>query len=112
MPLLDIHAHILPHVFLDMVNSGKIDGVSLVRRANGTTAVDFPAGTHPCSPVFYDEHAQLALMDEHGIDLQAVSVSPRLFFMKCPRKPLRRCAASLMMRFFSAAVCIPRDSYP
>ena len=85
MPLLDIHAHILPHVFLDMVNSGKIDGVLLVHRANGTIAVDFPAGTHPCSPVFYDEHAQLALMDEHGIDLQAVSVSPRLFFLRNAR---------------------------
>lgn len=96
MPLLDIHAHILPHVFLDMVNSGKIDGVSLVHRANGTIAVDFPAGTHPCSPVFYDEHAQLALMDEHGIDLQAVSVSPRLFFYEMPAE-----TASTLCRLFN-----------
>lgn len=84
MPLLDIHAHILPHVFLDMIQNGSIDGVSLVRRPDGSSAVAFPAGTHPCTPVFYDERAQLALMDKHGIDLQAVSVSPRLFFYEMP----------------------------
>jgi aminocarboxymuconate-semialdehyde decarboxylase len=61
-----------------MVRNGKIRDVSFVKKTS--ELLSFSGNFHPYTPLFYDINAQLAFMDEHGVDMQAVSVSPRLFF--------------------------------
>ena len=82
--VLDIHAHILPHAFLDLAHKGELPGVTLTPRLQGGEALAFHGLPHPFTPVFFDMDMQLAEMDAHGIDIQAISVAPRLFFYDVP----------------------------
>lgn len=103
--LIDVHAHILPHIFLKRVEAGQIEGVVLQKEADGRTLLSFGVGKHPCTKPFYDEQTQLAQMNEKGICMQAISISPRLFFYErdaawnaefcrvCNDEILARCAA-------------------
>ncbi len=78
--IIDVHAHILPQFFLNLVSMGGIPSVSLQALPNGGRRLLFDQTPHPCMPAFYEVRAQLANMDAHGIDRQAVSIGPRLFF--------------------------------
>lgn len=98
--LMDVHAHILPLVFLQRVKEGCVEGVSLSEQG-----LFFGPNRHPCTKPFYDVDTQLALMDERGIAMQAISITPRLFFYErsgewnaefcraCNQEILDRCAA-------------------
>lgn len=85
MKRIDIHAHILPHVFLDQVQTGQVEGVVLSSSAS-SMSLRFGTSPHPCAPVFFDTDEQLRVMDEQGIQIQAISVAPRLFFYDRPAK--------------------------
>ena len=78
MPVIDMHAHIIPRTFSQMVRNGKIEGVSFVQKP--PEMLSFNGNFHPYNDLFHDVQAQFAFMDEHGVDMQAISVSPRLFF--------------------------------
>ncbi len=83
MNRVDIHAHILPHVFLDQAQTGQVKGVSLTS-SGSHMSLFFDGSPHPCTPVFFDADEQLRTMDAQGIWMQAISVAPRLFFYDRP----------------------------
>lgn len=103
---IDVHAHILPQCFLDWVKQDRIAQVRLETLEDGRNKLFFGKAPHPCTSAFWDVKAQLANMNAHGIDRQAISVGPRLFFYdrdsqwtadfchRCNQEILDRCHAS------------------
>lgn len=82
--IIDIHAHIIPESFIRMVEQEYFDGVALCKESY-ITRIKFPGGSfHPYTPLFYSIDDRLKFMQEHGIDCQLVSISPRLFFYELP----------------------------
>lgn len=78
---IDIHAHMLPRCFVDMARAGEVEGVKVEHGQDGKPAsVYVGMGKHPCTPPFYDIEQRLRDMDASGIQMQAVSIAPRLFF--------------------------------
>lgn len=98
--LIDVHAHILPKFFLQRVQQGRLEGVTLTEQG-----LFFGSNRHPCAKAFYDIDTQLSLMDKYGIAMQAIAITPRLFFYErsgewnaefsrvCNQEILDRCAA-------------------
>lgn len=82
--IFDIHAHVFPYSFMDSVRRGMLPGIKLSVNPNGKEVLTFDGYAHPCTPVFYDVQAQLALMDQHGVDRKAISLAPRLFLYHLP----------------------------
>lgn len=106
MKSIDVHAHILPNCFLALAASGELTDIALVKDASGSPkGVRFGKGMHPCTPAFYDADEQIAWLNKHNIEKQAISIAPRLFFYDqpsewnrafcraCNTEILERCAA-------------------
>lgn len=78
---VDIHTHVIPAPFLAEARKGRaMDGV-VVEKVNGEEWVIHPQGyRYPLNPAFHDVEAKLRHMDELGINMAVVSISPTLFF--------------------------------
>lgn len=100
MKLIDSHAHIIPRSFIEKVRQGVYPTVSMKVLENGKEMISFNGNLHPCTPLFYDTAAQLAFLDEKGIDVQAISVTPRLFFYEWAEEEIlplcRMCNESIL----------------
>lgn len=80
MNCVDSHAHVIPIEFLSRVRKGVYSGITIERLESGQERILFGGRPHPCHELFWDMQAQLAFMQKHQIDRQAVCISPRLFF--------------------------------
>lgn len=78
---IDIHTHFMPPFFLDEARRGRaIDNVAIQRR-NGQEWVIHPQGyQYPLVAEFWDLEAKLAHMNDLGIDVSVLSISPTLLF--------------------------------
>lgn len=78
---IDVHNHYIPQDLIDEARLGQaIDDISIENR-NGTEWVVHPQGfRYPLAPEFCDLEAKLSHMDELGIDVSVLSVSPTLLF--------------------------------
>lgn len=78
---VDVHAHFFPPSLVEDLRAGDaIDGMRLEERDGQPWVVHRQGPNYPLSPELYDLEARFALMDERGIDVAAVSLSPTLLF--------------------------------
>lgn len=78
---VDVHAHFFPPSLVEDLRDGDaIDGMRLEERGGQPWVVHRQGPNYPLSPELYDLEARFALMDERGIDVAAVSLSPTLLF--------------------------------
>lgn len=78
---VDVHAHFFPPSLVEDLRGGEaIDGMRLEDRDGQPWVVHRQGPNYPLSPELYDLEARFALMDERGIDVAAVSLSPTLLF--------------------------------
>lgn len=90
---VDVHTHVVPEEFLDLLRSGKgPSGIRLAER-NGKEFVVHDNGLmYPTLPVFSDVRHKLEQMDSDGIDVSILSVSPTLFlYWEDPSETARTC---------------------
>jgi aminocarboxymuconate-semialdehyde decarboxylase len=81
LSVVDVHTHFIPAFALTEGAEG--DGVLGVRAEDGWLV--HPQGfRYPVQPEYNDPAAKLAKMDEMGIDVSALSLSPTLFFYESP----------------------------
>lgn len=85
MPVVDVHTHVYPPVFMDLLRSR--DAVPYVRSfpdnpAAGDRLVILPAEDtastsrgRPIGPEYYDINEKIAFMDAHGIDVSVISLA-------------------------------------
>ena len=81
MTVVDVHTHYIPEEFVDLVGSGKgPTGVSAKQREGKETLLVHDNGLqYPVFDVFSSPEAKIGQMDEDGIDVSVVSISPSLF---------------------------------
>lgn len=88
---IDVHCHVIPEACLNLHGQGadgREFGVELRQGAGGEQAVFFDGRElNNCEPAqLYDIDLRLREMDAAGIDIQAVSVVPFLFFYELDAK--------------------------
>lgn len=81
MPVIDIHAHLIPRDVVDGARWGSgLDGLT-VETADGVDRIRHRQGyTYPFVAEFHDPAARVRAMDAMGIDRAIVSISPTFFF--------------------------------
>lgn len=81
MPVIDIHAHLIPRAVVDRAAAGEgLDGLHAERR-DGRLIIEHRQGyAYPFADEFHDPAARLARMDALGIDQAVVSISPTFYF--------------------------------
>jgi aminocarboxymuconate-semialdehyde decarboxylase len=91
MPTIDIHFHVLPPLFVDVVQSHAFEGVIDVDRTKPTAELVYraPPGVAveqgpPIRPQLFDSGLILAEMDRRGLDAAAISPPPQLFAYWAP----------------------------
>ncbi len=77
----DIHAHFIPDTIVNDMRAGSaIDGVTLEDRDGSPWVVHRQGPKYPLQPELHDLEARISLMDQLGIDVAVVSLSPTLLF--------------------------------
>jgi aminocarboxymuconate-semialdehyde decarboxylase len=81
MPVIDVHAHLIPRDVVERAAAGDgLDGLGATRE-NGTLTIRHRQGyAYPFADEFHDAGARLARMDAMGIDAAVVSISPTFYF--------------------------------
>lgn len=78
---IDIHTHFIPPAFVADVRAGRaLDRIALERRDGADWLVHPQGYRYPLSPEFFDVEAKLREMDDLGIDVAVLSLTPTLFF--------------------------------
>jgi aminocarboxymuconate-semialdehyde decarboxylase len=78
-PVWDLHAHIVPATLVDAMRGGRAaDGVHTVVSEGQEYTVHGGGKRHPLPPEVRDVEARLARMDDAGVDIAVVSLSPTL----------------------------------
>ena len=79
--IVDVHSHFFPDRFLKtLTRDGAAYGVHVEERASGRIVWRSPGRASPIGPVFYDVDARLEAMEQWGIGLQALSLSPPMLY--------------------------------
>lgn len=80
-PVVDVHTHYIPEELIDLIDSGKgPTGLTVERREGKDPLIIHDNGlAYPAFEVFRDPAARLAYMDERGIDVSLISISPSLY---------------------------------
>jgi aminocarboxymuconate-semialdehyde decarboxylase len=86
MPAIDIHFHVLPQLFVDLVKRHTFDDVVDVDNSKATAELVYrpPAGVPveqgpAIRPELFDSHLILTEMDRRKLDSAAISPPPQLF---------------------------------
>ena len=81
MPVIDIHAHLIPKAVVDAARTGSaIDDLRVID-VDGVDHIQHRQGYHyPYPAEFHDPAARLAAMDRLAIDAAVVSISPTFYF--------------------------------
>lgn len=79
--VIDVHTHFIPEELLDLIGSGDgPTGLSVERREGKDPLVVHDNGLrYPAFEMFRDVGARLQFMDERGIDVSVISISPSLY---------------------------------
>ena len=100
---IDVHAHILPQGFVDLIKRDKRFLADFVEKDDGTKFIKFNGGfIHPYNPAAVDPQVRLEHMDNTNIKYQALSVSPRLFYYYAPAEVANEVAYTCNNEIFSA----------
>jgi aminocarboxymuconate-semialdehyde decarboxylase len=80
-PVVDVHTHFIPEELIELISSGGgPPGMSVEHRDDRDPLIVHDNGLrYPALAVFRDLEARLAHMDDHGIDVSVISISPSLF---------------------------------
>ena len=85
MRIIDVHTHVIPKAFFDMIDEGILQGIAAEKKDGKYFRIVFAdSSAHPLSDLFLSASARLEFMQEKGIDCQVISISPRLFFYDLP----------------------------
>jgi aminocarboxymuconate-semialdehyde decarboxylase len=82
MPMVvDVHTHFIPEELVDLIDSGHgPSGLSVDRREGKDPLIVHDNGLrYPALRIFRETAARLDYMDEQGIDVSLISISPSLF---------------------------------
>jgi len=79
--VVDVHTHFIPEELIEMIGGGEgPTGLSVERRQDGDPLIVHDNGLrYPAFEVFRDVDARCAYMDERGIDVSVISISPSLY---------------------------------
>lgn len=79
--VVDVHTHFIPEELIDRIGTGAgVSGLSVEHRPGRDPLIVHDNGlAYPAFEVFRDVDARLAYMDERGIDLSIISISPSLY---------------------------------
>jgi aminocarboxymuconate-semialdehyde decarboxylase len=80
-PVVDVHTHYIPEELIELIHSGKgPTGLTVERREGKDPLIIHDNGLrYPAFEVFRDHRARLAYMEERGIDVALISISPSLY---------------------------------
>jgi len=82
---IDVHSHIIPSQFINLIRSeGSRYKAELIENQSGKKIVFGGKSIHPCTEDFYSLEYRLEYMDKKDINMQMLSVSPRLFYYNYP----------------------------
>lgn len=78
---IDIHSHVIPHKFIDYLETHSTELKAHVEDRDGVKTVVHDQGyVYPLFPEFYEPTQKVAAMDENGLDISVISPAPPLFF--------------------------------
>jgi aminocarboxymuconate-semialdehyde decarboxylase len=78
--VVDVHTHFIPWELVEVVESGDGPASLAVERKGDRAFIVHPNGLrYPVLPEFHDVATKLRLMDEDGIDVSVLSITPTLF---------------------------------
>jgi len=78
---IDIHTHFIPPYFIEEIRRGQAIGNVTIQQQNGEEWVSHPEGyRYPLAAEFWDMTAKLQHMDNLGIDVSVLSISPTMLF--------------------------------
>jgi aminocarboxymuconate-semialdehyde decarboxylase len=79
--VVDVHTHFIPEELVDLIDSGHgPSGLSVDRREGKDPLIVHDNGLrYPALRIFRETAARLEYMDEQGIDVSVISISPSLF---------------------------------
>jgi aminocarboxymuconate-semialdehyde decarboxylase len=81
LPVIDIHAHLIPLDVVERAARGPgIDGLVATRDSEATTIRHRQGYAYPYPAEFHDPAQRVARMDALGIDAAVVSISPTFYF--------------------------------
>jgi aminocarboxymuconate-semialdehyde decarboxylase len=104
--IVDIHTHFIPPAFVADARRGRaLDSIGLDRSEEGREWLIHPQGyRYPLSPEFFDLDARLRQMDQLGIAVSVLSLTPTLFFywLDAPRAAAFACEANDALSAFVA----------
>ncbi|HZA59042.1 MAG TPA: amidohydrolase family protein [Solirubrobacterales bacterium] len=80
-PVVDVHTHYIPEELIELIDSGQgPTGLTVERRDGKDPLIVHDNGLrYPAFEVFRDHRARLTYMDERGIDVSVISISPSLY---------------------------------
>ena len=80
-PVVDVHTHYIPEELIELIGSGKgPTGLTVEQREGKDPLIVHDNGLrYPAFEVFRDQRARLAYMDESGVDVSIISISPSLY---------------------------------
>lgn len=90
--VIDMHTHVVPKEFIDQLSKKDL-GATIKEDENGKYISFSTGGRHPYAPCFYDMESRIRDMDDGHIDIQGLSVSPRLFYYEFPIETTAEVAA-------------------
>ncbi len=92
--VIDIHAHYFPQPYLDLLAyEGSPYGAGYSPQPNGFTVVGASRALGPMPMKFIDLSIRVAEMDEHGVDVQALSLTSPMVYWAPPDLSARLCRA-------------------
>lgn len=79
--VVDVHTHYIPEELIELIESGDgPTGLEVERREGRDPLIVHDNGLrYPALEIFREPAARLAYMDERGIDVSVISISPSLF---------------------------------
>ena len=80
-PVVDVHTHYIPEELIELIASGQgPTGLTVEQRDGKDPLIAHDNGLrYPALEVFRDHRARLAYMDDRGIDVSVISISPSLY---------------------------------
>ncbi len=78
---IDIHTHFIPPKLIDDAHRGRALNNIAIEKRDGAEWMIHPQGyRYPLAPEFFDLQAKLRHMDQLGLDVSILSISPPLLF--------------------------------
>lgn len=95
MKTIDIHTHIIPREFRKIIQEDNNFDANFVKNQDKEYILSFnTCGPHPYEELFYNLDTRIKYMDSAKVDMQGISVAPRLFHYNFPIEIAKKVAVN------------------